>query len=202
MAFVKSREVILNKIRAALSKLRNNPIPDFTTEVFIQKNSSDSSIEFAENFVKSTGEFIFCETPQEFYEKMASIINARKIAKIAFTDSAISEKLMAAGIEFQDLQCQYQQADATITFCDGLISSNGSIAMSEASEAYFPDKHIIIAYSSQIVPDIKSLLGRIRKNHNNSFPEHLSFINGGGTDPYSNLKRKELTLFLIDDIRH
>ena len=65
------RGIILNKIKQALSKKKNNlQEPNFSSPIFSYSKENDLSFVFAENFLKTKGEFIFCESEQDFQNSL------------------------------------------------------------------------------------------------------------------------------------
>ena len=70
----------------------------------------------------------------------------------------------------------------------------------------FPETHLIVGYTSQLVPDLKDALKNVRKKYEDNFPSQISLITGpsrtadiektlvlGAHGP------KELYVFLIED---
>ncbi len=101
--------------------------------------------------------------------------------------------------------------DCAITTCEALISRTGSIVISSKQNsgrslsAYAP-AHVVVAYASQTVPDIKDGLSMVNEQYPDTYPSMVSVVTGpsrtadiektlvlGAHGP------KELFLFLIDD---
>ena len=70
----------------------------------------------------------------------------------------------------------------------------------------FPESHIVIAYSSQLVPDIKDALKKMQEKYHNNLPSLITVITGPSrtADIEKTLVMgahgpKQLYLFLIDE---
>jgi L-lactate dehydrogenase complex protein LldG len=93
-----------------------------------------------------------------------------------------------------------------------LVSRTGSVLISSKQASgrrllVFPNIHIVVAYSSQLVHDIKDALKFIRKKYNNHLPSMITTISGPSrtADIEKTLVQgahgpKEIYIFLIDDI--
>ena len=98
-----------------------------------------------------------------------------------------------------------------VTACEFLISRLGSIMISSASSSGrrmmgYPEIHIVIAYTSQLVPDIRTALRKLKIKYLNKLPSLISIISGPSrtADIEKTLVMgahgpKEIYLFLIDD---
>ena len=70
----------------------------------------------------------------------------------------------------------------------------------------FPEIHLVLAYSSQLVQDLKLALSGLKKRYKDNFPSMVSVVTGPGrtTDIENTLVMgahgpKELYVFMIDD---
>ncbi|MBM3403930.1 MAG: hypothetical protein FJY10_03470, partial [Bacteroidetes bacterium] len=70
----------------------------------------------------------------------------------------------------------------------------------------YPPTHIVVAYASQLVPDIRQALQKIKKKYRSEMPSMISLISGPSrtADIEKTLVMgahgpKELYVFLIDD---
>lgn len=215
MSPAKSRGTILNKIKQALSKQKINlQEPNFSSPVFTRSEEQDLSILFAENFIKTKGEFVFCETEEEFASTLQVVVKKKKLNRIFAWEEKIHPMLNKAKVSFSAGEKEFLKADTGITFCEGLISRTGSVLTSSGSRAgrrlsIYPPTHIVIAYTSQIVYDIEDALSAVRKKYEGNLPSMISLVTGpsrtadiektlvlGAHGP------KELILFLIDDAQH
>jgi len=115
------------------------------------------------------------------------------------------------GFPYYSTDTDFEKADAGITLCEALIARNGSILVSNAGPAgrrlsIYPHMHIVVAYTSQIVGDIKEGLELLKQKYSSQFPSMVSLITGpsrtadiektlvlGAHGP------RELYVFLLDD---
>lgn len=219
MQQVKSREIILNKIRKALDHKsgKQDNKPDFLSPVFVKKEE-DIDVDFAENFYNSSGVFIFCENESEFNKNLQITISKKKIKNIFVWDSSLQKKISVARIQFikdKDFKVtsehDFFNVQAGITYCEYLVARTGSILISSKQAAgrrlgIWPPTHIVVAYTSQIVYDIADGLKLIKEKYKDKLPSMISLITGpsrtadiektlvlGAHGP------KELILFLIED---
>jgi L-lactate dehydrogenase complex protein LldG len=215
MCPTRSRGIILNKVKQALSKKKINlQEPNFSSPVFAKSSEQDLSIVFAENFLKTKGEFIFCENENEFLKSIYILLNKRGLKNVFAWEEKLYPLLEKANVTFSKTEGDFLNADAGITVCESLISRTGSILITSGTRAgrrlsIFPPVHIVVAYTSQIVNDIENGLSLIRESYEGNLPSMICLETGpsrtadiektlvlGAHGP------KELILFLIDDTQH
>jgi L-lactate dehydrogenase complex protein LldG len=212
MSFAKSKEKILKKVRSALLTRKPNVTePDFNAEIFSKDPEKDLAVVFAENFVTTKGEFIYCEDHADFENSIYSLVKGRGFEKIFTRDAALVKMLSKARIAFSTNEEDFPVLNVGITSCENLVARTGSLIVSSKNPAgralgIYPPVHIVIAHTSQIVEDIKDGLNAIRKTHNGSMPSMISLVTGPSRT--SDIEKtlvmgahgpKELILFLIDD---
>jgi L-lactate dehydrogenase complex protein LldG len=212
----RSKDIILGKIREALAKPAPfvPSTPNFTAPIH-PEFIDDLSITFATNFVKNLGTFIYCESEEDFYDQLFLYKKEKAVNYLFVWEQDLKEKLHAAGIVFNDDETNFlKQANAGLTTCEALIARTGSILVSGASESgrrlsIYPEKHIVVAYASQLQADIKDGLALIKEKYGAHFPSMLSLVSGPSrtADIEKTLVMgahgpKELILFLIDDTPH
>lgn len=161
-----ARENILNKIKQALA----TPVP----VPFAASAGNDSvftplqqelEIEFAENFTKLQGRFSFCVNTTELVTQLKALIETRKWDKIYCRETKLAEDLKQSGFT-QTYSNDLAGCDASITGCEQLIARTGSIVLSAAQESgrtvsVYAPAHICIAYTSQLVYNIKEALQNV-----------------------------------------
>lgn len=177
-----SKENILKKIRQALA----NPVPvpfpqsEGKTTVF-QPLQKELEIEFAENFTGLLGKFSFCIDEKELTEQLLHLVQTKKIKSVFCNEKEIRQKLENSGFNdfFTD---NIASCDASITGCELLIARTGSIVMSSTqsgrtSSVYAP-VHICVAYSSQLVYDIKEGLQVMKEKYAGKLPSLITLATG------------------------
>ncbi len=207
-----SREKVLKKLRNALISQTENPYPslDLTSSVYKEINEA-LDITFAMEFSKVAGKFIYCENEKDLQENLISLIGEKKWKNVFCLEPGIKETLAEAGIPFVSLEKEFTQMDAGITYCEYLIARLGSIMVSSKQTSgrrlnVFPENHIVIARSSQIVADLKDALKNIKEKYVDNLPSMISVITGPSrtADIEKTLVMgahgpRELYVFLIDE---
>ena len=207
-----SREKVLKKVRNALMSKFENPFPSLDLETSVYQPIEDSlDITFAQEFSKVSGKFIYCENEADLVQNLITLIAENNWKNIYCLEPEIKSTLDKAGIPFNSDEADFQQMDAGITYCEFLIARIGSIMISSRQISgrrlnVFPESHLVIARSSQIVPDIKDALKKLQEKYNNNLPSLISVITGPSrtADIEKTLVMgahgpKQLYLFLIDE---
>jgi len=178
-----SREKILSKIRQALTS--KVPVPfevaSSSESIFIAP-TEELEVEFAENFTKLQGRFCFCNTFEEMVAHLNDLADARKWDKLYCIEKKVIDKLMGAG-SLNLISDNLKDCDASITTCESLVARTGSILLSSASESgrtvsVYAPVHICIAYTSQLVFDIKDSLKQISSKYGDKLPSLITLATG------------------------
>jgi L-lactate dehydrogenase complex protein LldG len=174
---------ILKKIRQALATPVPAPFPyTENAENYFHPSQQEQEIEFAENFTKLLGKFSFCSDKKELAEQLSTLAKAREWHKIYCREPEMKHELHANGFSNFDAP-DVHTCDASITGCELLIARTGSILMStgqrsgRTTSVYAP-VHICIAYTDQLVYDIKDGLEYLRKKYKDSFPSLITLATG------------------------
>lgn len=183
MKISSSKENILKNIRQALA----NPVPvpfpqsEGNTSVF-QPSSKDLEIEFAENFTGLLGKFAFCMDDKELAQQLYQLTISKKLSSIYCVEKELKEKLTNAG--FNNLNSiDITTCDASITSCELLIARTGSLLMSTAQASgrtvsVYAPIHICVAYTSQLVYDIKEGLLHLKEKYAGKLPSLITLATG------------------------
>ncbi|HEU4718795.1 MAG TPA: LUD domain-containing protein [Bacteroidia bacterium] len=208
-----SREKILKKVRAALiNKSRQEPSPvDLESNVF--ESPSDSiELVFAQQFSDAGGQFVFCENEEEFAYNIGALIADGSFGKIWCAEKECQELLSQAGLKFLSKEKDIASAQTSLTGCEFLIARTGSALVSSRQASgrkghVFPDSHIIVAKTSQLVMHVKDALREMRNRYPSGLPGMLTMITGPSrtADIEKTLVQgvhgpKEIYVFLIDDV--
>jgi L-lactate dehydrogenase complex protein LldG len=212
MSITKSKEKILKKVRAALTKRRDFVPEPNNAEVFNKSSESDLSIVFAESFIRAKGEFFFCENISEFENSIRLLIKSRGFENIYAWEKELEPLLLKSKISFKQDDVDFLNANVGITTCEYLIARTGSMILSSKSASgrrlgIYPPVHIVIANTSQIVDDIRDGLSSMKAKYKETgLPSMISMVTGPSRT--SDIEKtlvmgahgpKELILFLIDD---
>ena len=176
MAVSPAKENILKRIRQALS----NPVPlpfpqsEGTNSVFHPPTDS-LDVVFAQEFINMQGRFSFCIDEAEMLQQLQQLITEKQWTKIyCNTDkwnAKFSNTINLAG------------CDASITDCEFLVARTGTIVMSAAQQSgrtvsVYAPVHICIAYTNQLLYDVKDALQKIKEKYNGNIPSLITFATG------------------------
>lgn len=178
-----SRENILSKIRQALV----NPVPvpfaggNTNDNVFLP-SVQELEIEFAENFTKLLGKFSFCANISEVASNLQALATARNWSNILCNEDVLKEQLSASGFT-NFTAIDLASCDASITTCESLVARTGSMILSAAQQSgrsisVYAPVHICIAYTSQLVYDIKDGLQLIKTKYGANLPSLITLATG------------------------
>ncbi len=206
-----SKEKILKRIREALVEPSPEVLPDidFETNLYVQSNEP-LEIQFAQEFSKIDGKFVFCESAQEMVEAFAQIAAENKWSNIYCYNETIREWFANSPVQVKDKIWDVTEAKVAITKCEFLVARLGGVLMSSklSSARKLPaivDTHVVVAYTSQLVPDIKDAFEGIKQKYGERPPSLIYLATGpsrtadiektlvlGAHGP------KEIFVFLID----
>ena len=176
MATSPAKENILKKIRQALSHPVPLPFPqsEGTNSVFIPP-TDELEIIFAQEFTHLLGKFAFCTDEKDMQQQVQQLIDQRKWTKIYCSE----DKWNATFSNTIDLP----GCDASITGCEYLIARTGSIVLSAAQQSgrtvsVYAPIHICIAYTNQLVYDVRDGLQMMKEKYAGNLPSLISFATG------------------------
>lgn len=207
-----SREKILKKIRNAIIHKTQNPFPDIDFDSNIYKEMKDSlDVIFAEEFIKMAGKFVYCESEKDATDTLKVLLSENQWTNIFCREEMVKQILAGADIPFSSHEDDFSEMEVGITLCEFLVARLGSIMVSSGQQSgrrmfVYPPVHIVFAYSSQIVDDIKQALIKIKTKYSEGLPSMISLITGPSrtADIEKTLVMgahgpRELYVFLIDD---
>lgn len=171
-----AKENILKRIRKALS----NPVPlpfpqsEGINSVFLPP-TEELEILFAQEFTRLGGKFAFCTSETDMIEQVKQLLVAREWTKVFCVEEKWNEDLSNT--------INLESCDAAITGCETLIARTGTIVMSSAQQngrtvSVYAPVHICIAYTSQLVYDVKEGLQALKEKYSLAFPSLITFASG------------------------
>ncbi len=176
MAVSPAKENILKRIRQALSHPVALPFPqsEGTNSVF-QPASDSLDVVFAQEFTNIQGKFSFCLSEEEMLQQVSQLIADKQWSKIYCNTEKWSDRFSNT--------ISLASCDASITGCEFLVARTGSIVMSAAQQSgrtvsVYAPVHICIAYSNQLVYDIKDALQNIKEKYSGNIPSLITFATG------------------------
>ena len=183
MSVSASKENILKKIRQALSHPVPVPFPqsEGNNSVF-QPPVDDMAVQFAQEFTKLQGKFVFCADEKDMAEQLLQLAAARKWDKVVCREQKLQQifKQLKIPINFHD---NLADSDVSFTTCELLVSRTGTMVLSTANESgrttsVYAPVHICIAYTSQLVYDLKDAIQSLREKYQGQLPSFISFATG------------------------
>ena len=183
MNITPSKENILKKIRKALSQSTPLPFPNSEGHQSVfPALEQEPEVEFAEQFTKLQGKFIYCINQQEFAFQFSSLVKKQDWQKVY----CVEDKLIApAAAQLADrlVKTDLANCDVSITGCESLVARTGTIVMSSAQTSgrtvsVYAPIHICIAYTNQLVYDLKDALQAAKDKYGSNFPSLITFATG------------------------
>jgi L-lactate dehydrogenase complex protein LldG len=183
MSVSPSKENILKKIRKALSHSTPLPFPqsEGNQQVF-PPLQQEIEVEFAEQFTKLQGKFIYCINQQELAFQLSSLVKKQDWQKVF----CVEDKLIASvssQIEDRIVKTDLADCDVSITGCEYLVARTGTIVMSSSqtsgrTTSVYAPIHICIAFTNQLVYDLKDALQAAKNKYGNNLPSLITFATG------------------------
>jgi L-lactate dehydrogenase complex protein LldG len=205
-----SKENILKKIRKALTS--STPIPFLQSEgnssVF-QPSRQELEVQFAEEFTNLKGKFVYCMNKEELAHQLLQLAASSHWDKIFCNETALRDNFSnTLGKWYTD---DLKNCDASITSCECLVARTGTIVMSAGQESgrtvsVYAPIHICIAYTKQLVYDVKDGLLFVKDKYGNNLPSLITFATGPSRT--ADIEKtlvvgvhgpKEVYCFLVDD---
>jgi L-lactate dehydrogenase complex protein LldG len=206
-----SREKMLKKIRKALLEKRDNPYPNLEDTPLYEEYNDHLDVLFAGQLSAVSGNFVFCEDEIQLIENLLDLSEKKNWRKIYAWETGLQSLLSNYEFPFYSTDTDFLNADVGITYCEALVARNGSVLVSNGTTAgrrlsIYPHIHIVIAYTSQLVLDLKDGFKLLKDKYPESMPSMISNITGpsrtadiektlvlGAHGP------KELYVFLLED---
>jgi len=178
-----SKENILKRIRKALSHPTPLPFPQSEgNHPVMQTQSDDLAVEFAQRFSALQGKFVFCSDTFDCATQLKGLFESRGWDKIVCRDSALQKIISLASPSFT-YHNDLSSSDAAVTGCEFLVSRTGTVVLSSAdaggrTTSVYSPVHICIAFSNQLVYDVKDALVNMKERYGNRLPSMISFATG------------------------
>lgn len=209
-----TREQVLKAIRKAL--IHKSEV-DYSAaeadgEIYTPPEEESLELLFAKNFSSLKGNFIFCENDEDFSTSLKSLIEENKWDNIFCREPELTNKLSKANIPFNSEEKDFLDCNIGITLCEFLVARTGSIIVSSKQKAgrrlpVYSNIHITVAYTSQLVYNLKDAFKQLKKKYEPHFPSQVTTITGPSqtADIEKTLVQgahgpKDIFLFLLDDL--
>jgi L-lactate dehydrogenase complex protein LldG len=178
-----AKENILKKVRQALIEPTPIPFPqsEGNSSVY-QPSRQEMEIEFAEQFGRVQGKFIYCADEGEMLQQLSQLITLNEWTRI-FCRELLLLRLLDQPLKGLITQEGLSDSDASITSCELLIARTGSILLSTGQESgrtvsVYAPVHICIAYTRQLVYDIREGLEFLQEKYKMGLPSLITLATG------------------------
>ena len=204
--------IILTNVRNALINQTSQPYPQIDSVDSVYKKSEEPlEIQFANEFMKLSGKFIFCEDHKELVQNLQILTQEKQWNHLFCWEHKLQDLFIKHNFKNCRIGKNLEKADAGITLCEALVARTGSIMLSSRQAAgrtlgIFPPVHIVVAYTQQLVPDIQEAMNIIKDKYEGNLPSMINLATGpsrtadiektlvlGAHGP------KEVYVFLIDN---
>ncbi|MGB4398228.1 MAG: lactate utilization protein [Daejeonella sp.] len=177
------KERMLKKIRKALLEKRDNPYPNLEDTPLYEEYTDHIDLLFAEQLTAVAGNFIFCEDDLQLAENLLHLAEEKKWRKIYCWEPAMQALLSKYEFPHYTTDTDFLDAEVGITSCEALVARNGSVLISNGNPSgrrlsIYPNVHIVIAYTSQLVLDLKDAFKLLKLKYPESSPTMVSNITG------------------------
>ncbi len=176
MSATTAKENILKRIRKALS----NPVPlpfplSEGSNAIYKPQAEELEIIFAQAFTSLQGKFAFCLDEQDLQQQLQQLISAKEWTKIFCNDTKWKEAFSNT--------ISLETCDAAITGCEYLVARTGTIVLSAAGQSgrtvsVYAPVHICIAYTNQLLYDVKDALQNIKEKYAGNIPSLITLATG------------------------
>jgi L-lactate dehydrogenase complex protein LldG len=183
MQISQAKENIFKRIRQALVNPTPVPFPQSEGNSSVYKApSQENEIEFAENFSRIQGRFLYCADEADMLRQLTELVARMKWTQVFCRETALL-RLVQEPLKGLLISDELPEADVSITGCEALIARTGSLLMSSAQESgrtvsVYAPVHICIAYSNQMVYDIREGLEMVLEKYKNKIPSFITLATG------------------------
>ncbi len=206
-----AKENILKRVRNALSQPVQLPFPNSEGNNTVFKTENEGlELKFAEEFARLQGKFIFCTGKQEVLDNLQTLVEHKEWTNVHCQTPALLKSFKLEQLPFLN-KGDMHNADAAITDCEYLIARTGTMVLSAAQPSgralpVYTPVHLVIAYTHQLVFDLKDAINRLKERYNGVLPSAISFASGPSRT--ADIEKtlvvgvhgpKEVYVFLVDE---
>lgn len=174
---------MLKKIRQALLQKREHPYPNFEESALHAGESDPIDVLFAKRLTAVAGHFVYCEDEISFVESLLLLAEQESLRRMYAWEPKIQQLLDRYAFPYFSTEKEFTEAEAGITTCEALIARSGSVLISNGNAGgrrltIYPHIHVVVAYASQLVMDIKDGLDALQNRYGADLPSLISVISG------------------------
>lgn len=172
----------------------------------------DMEVIFAEEFSKLLGKFAFCMNEEDLVNQLRGLIKTNSWKNVYCVEKELIPLVSRAAVDPIN-QSNLEACEASVTSCEYLIARTGSIVLSSAQQSgrtvsVYAPIHICIAYTDQLVYDIREGIQLLKEKYQDNIPSMISFATGPSRT--ADIEKtlvvgvhgpKEVYLFLVDRLK-
>ena len=181
-----SRDIILQKIKDALSNPSEEPYPDLAQmasgKLYPPAGDEDLALRFAEEFSRLGGHFSWCQNLKEAVDQMKKLADAAHFEHWYCKQKDWKDQLEKNGWQRKWTE-DLANCHVAVTGCESLVARTGSIMLStrgsggRASSVYAP-VHVCLAFAHQLVYDIGDALDDLQEKYGEKIPSSVTLASG------------------------
>ncbi len=179
-----TKEKILKKVRNALISNPENPFKDvdFSSPVY-KKLKEEPVFQFVQELKNAGGTFVYCENEDAIAENLRILMDQKKWKSVSVLDDQLLAYFSKHGIAVNSGTDSSDDQLPGVTQCEYLVARFGSVMVSSALRSgrqlmVYPETHIVIASTSQVVSELKEALHGVRVKYDGKLPSQITFITG------------------------
>jgi L-lactate dehydrogenase complex protein LldG len=182
---VNARDKILNSIRKSLDENKvSMPFPEVDKETdFFTKSDTSLEEHFAQEFIKLGGKFVYCANHAELFSQLTTLADAMNWHEIQTKDKYLLSLMAEYNFAMVKQAKDMYDIEVGLSLCEALVARTGSTILSSGQDSgralpVYSPIHITIAYTHQLVWDIKDAIDKLKEKYNQKLPSLVSLTTG------------------------
>ncbi|MGC9150202.1 MAG: LutC/YkgG family protein [Microbacter sp.] len=179
-----AREAILNRIADAkrLAPVQIPKEPDWNESGFMPISMPLIDC-FSKEIQEVSGECIVVGSEREAMQRLSERMKQEDVTELYCRDESLTKMMQDAAISVSSAAEKFVSMKIGITRCEFLVARTGSVLVSSAHASgrqmnVFPPIHVVLAYSSQLVPYVVDAYAAMRQKYGDALPSFVSLITG------------------------
>ncbi len=178
-----SKEKILNRLTEAQKNRGGQTMsrPDFESPIYLPFDQ-ELAESFKANLELIGGQVFRVNDLNEAIAELKKLSESENLANLICMEPSL-QKVLTGQVEFATSMDDLQHIDVGITTCEFLVAHLGSILVSSASLSgrrlnVFPETHVVIAHSGQLVNYLDDALAGMEEKYPGQLPSMITNITG------------------------
>lgn len=155
---------------------KNNPKKEQGKSQYLPEEKYPKEIEFAQNFTRRGGKFVYCEDAQSTAFYFLQILQENGWTK---KDVIGQNNILSSFFKIEE---NHPNPQALVIHCENLIANKGAILIcnrqiQEKKLSDLPQNLIIIATSNDFRNDVSEAMSEINQKYKNNLPSNITTLN-------------------------